>query len=61
MDGAALTTLISNLGFPIACCCYLFYSNEKLRGVLEQNTKAIESLKSLITVHNAEYNHNKED
>lgn len=60
MDGATLTTLISNLGFPIACCIYLFYSNEKLRGVLEENTKAIESLKTLITVHNAEYNHKEE-
>ena len=26
-----VTTLITNLGFPIAVCCYLFWSNSKER------------------------------
>lgn len=59
MAAGELTTLISNIGFPIACCVYLFYSNEKLRVTLEENTKMIESLKSLVVLHNAEYNHDK--
>ena len=29
MDMAAITQLIGSLGFPIACCIYLFYSNNK--------------------------------
>lgn len=48
MELDALTTIICNMGFPIACCCYLFYSNDKMRNTLEQNTKAIESLKDVI-------------
>lgn len=48
MDINSITNLISNMGFPIACCCYLFYSNDKLRGVLEENTKAIIALKEYI-------------
>lgn len=47
-DINTLTQLIANMGFPIACCCYLFYSNDKLRSTLEENTKAIESLKDVI-------------
>lgn len=56
MDYNTVVQIISNLGFPIACCCYLFYSNEKLRQTLEENTKMIESLKTLIVEHNAKYN-----
>lgn len=52
MDIQTITQLISTVGFPIACCIYLFYSNEKLRNTIEENTKAIESLKALITIHN---------
>lgn len=48
MDVNNLYQLISNLGFPIACCCYLFYSNEKLRTTIEENTKAIVALKEII-------------
>lgn len=51
MDGAALSTLIGNLGFPIVACCYLAYSNEKLRTTLEENTKTIEGLKELFKLH----------
>ena len=35
------TTLISNLGFPIACCVALYIQNNKLR-------ESIDSLKDLI-------------
>lgn len=55
MDSNTLVQLISNLGFPICCCIYLFYSNEKLRSTLEENTKTIESLKTLIVEHNTRY------
>ena len=51
MDGATLSTLIGNLGFPIVACCYLAYSNEKLRKTIEENTKTIEALKELFKLH----------
>ncbi|MBO7733502.1 MAG: hypothetical protein J6S67_13140 [Methanobrevibacter sp.] len=52
MDISALTSLISSVGFPIACCVYLIYSNnktaekhaeevEKLRVTVENNTKVM--------------------
>lgn len=35
MEGMdAIVTLISNTGFPIACCCVLFYLNNKLTTTL---------------------------
>lgn len=52
MDLSGITTLISSVGFPIACCIYLIYSNqktaerhagevEKLRETVENNTKVM--------------------
>lgn len=52
MDFTGITTLISTVGFPIACCVYLIYSHtkeneknaeiiEKLRDTVENNTKAL--------------------
>lgn len=52
MDMSAITTLISSVGFPIACCVYLIYSNqktsekhaeevEKLRETVDNNTKVM--------------------
>ena len=52
MDIGTVTSLISSVGFPIACCIYLIYSNnkaqekhaeevEKLRTTVENNTKAM--------------------
>lgn len=52
LDVQTLTQLIGSLGFPIACCIYLVYSNnkasekhenevEKLRETVENNTKAM--------------------
>lgn len=51
-----LSTLIGNLGFPIVACCYLAYSNEKLRKTIEENTKTIETLKELFKLHVRECN-----
>ena len=51
MDGNTLSTLIGNLGFPIVACCYLAYSNEKLRKTIEENTKTIETLRELFKLH----------
>lgn len=50
MDVEALTRFISNLGFPIACCIYLAYSNERLRATIEENTKTIDALKTMFTI-----------
>ena len=52
MDMQAITSLISSVGFPIACCIYLIYSNnktaekhaeevEKLRVTVDNNTKVM--------------------
>lgn len=52
MDVSAITSLISSVGFPIACCIYLIYSNnktaekhaeevEKLRVTVDNNTKVM--------------------
>lgn len=52
MDISSITTLISSVGFPIACCVYLIYSNskteekhqeelEKIRQTVENNTHAM--------------------
>lgn len=51
--------LISSVGFPIACCCFLLYQSskqdqynreqqEKLRSTIDGNTKSIESLQDLV-------------
>ena len=48
MDPDFITAFISNVGFPIAVCVYLAYSNEKLRECVNENTKTIESLKQMI-------------
>lgn len=50
---------VSTVGFPIACCCFLFWQSskqdtyhreqmEKLRQTIEKNTKMIEKLAELI-------------
>ena len=50
-----IVSIISQVGFPIACCIYLIYTNgrngekhdeeiEKLRNTVENNTKAINKL-----------------
>ena len=51
MDISTITQLISNLGFPIAVCIYLAYSNEKLKSCIDENSKAIASLEKIITIY----------
>ena len=51
MDIQTITSLISTVGFPIAACVYLAFSNEKMRGTIEENTKTIAELKSVITLY----------
>lgn len=61
MDINTITALISSVGFPIACCIYLIYSNnktaekhaeevEKLRVTVENNTKVMLKLCSKLGV-----------
>ena len=61
MDFSGITNLISSVGFPIACCIYLIYSNnktaekhaeevEKLRQTVENNTKVMLKLCSKLGV-----------
>lgn len=59
MDVNSVTQLITNVGFPIACCIYMAYlihemsnnhANEmdKMKDALNANTSAIEKLETLI-------------
>jgi hypothetical protein len=59
MDITELTQLISNVGFPIGMCLLVFYymtkqdtkhaeETEHLRGTLEENTKVLSELTTLI-------------
>lgn len=47
MDPNAITTFIQTLGFPIACVCYLFYSQAK-----EREQHALESRNWSEALHN---------
>ena len=55
MDVSNLTTLISNVGFPIACVCALFYyiitiekshreETDRLHEVIDRNTEVLTKL-----------------
>ena len=59
MDISSITTIISQVGFPIACCIYLIYSNnkqneknaeelDKLRQAIDNNTKVMIELKTML-------------
>lgn len=50
MDINGITQFISNVGFPIVVCIYLFRQNDKLREALDSNTKVIASLKTMLEV-----------
>ena len=54
-----IITLITNLGFPIAVCCYLFYSDAKkdemhkeevdtMRASIDSNTAVIGEIKTML-------------
>lgn len=51
MDAATVTQIISNVGFPIACCIYLLYNQERLRKTIEDNTRVIESIKTMLDIY----------
>lgn len=44
MNVADITTLISNVGFPIACCCAMFYQNSKLQTTLQDLTVTLQKI-----------------
>lgn len=45
MDMAQITQLIGSLGFPIACCIYLFWHNQKVEDAhKEEMAKMTEAL-----------------
>lgn len=67
MDLNTFTQAISTVGFPIACCIYLIYSNnknneifkqeiEKLRETVENNTIVMTKICSKIGVDNVKGN-----
>lgn len=39
-----ITNLITNVGFPIACCIVLFRQNSKFTETIDQNTDALNKL-----------------
>lgn len=41
-----ITKLITNVGFPIACCIIMFFQNEKMRQSLDNNTQALLEIKT---------------
>lgn len=43
-----IVTLISNVGFPIACCIVLFMQNSKFNDALNANTEALRALSEQI-------------
>ena len=59
MDLTQIGNFISQIGFPIACCCFLFYQqtkqnqynmerDEALKKSINENTKAIKALQEEI-------------
>lgn len=59
MDIDVITTLVGNVGFPIAVCVALFYKmnrdddkhredTDKLRGTIDKNTDVLSELTTLI-------------
>ena len=48
MDMTAVTTLISTVGFPITCCCVMFYQNSQLQKTLSELTVTLEKMNGRI-------------
>lgn len=44
MDVSQITQMIGSLGFPIACCCVLFWQNSKLQETLSAITITMERM-----------------
>lgn len=45
MEYQELINLISNIGFPIACCVYMMVHNTK---IVKENTETLKQLKTVI-------------
>lgn len=57
MDVGAVTQIVSTVGFPIAVACYMMIQNDKLRGVINENTLAIVELKNVVAELKSEIEH----
>jgi len=44
MDINTITQLIGSLGFPIACCCVMFYQNSKMQETLSNLTTTLNTM-----------------
>lgn len=44
MDIQAIGQFISSVGFPIACCIFLFRQNSKFQEILNENTQTLKKL-----------------
>ena len=42
MDITQIAQMIKNVGFPIACCCVMFFQNGKLQQTLTSMTASLE-------------------
>ena len=51
MDINAIVQVISTVGFPIAVAVYLLFANEKMRQTVEDNSKVIAELKTIMTLY----------
>lgn len=55
MDANTITTIISNLGFPIVCCVGMaYYINTTLKDfskIMAEHTTALEKLSQIIDEH----------
>lgn len=44
MDINSISQMIGSLGFPIVCCCVMFYQNSKLQETLNEVVKALTTM-----------------
>ena len=44
MDVNTITQIVSNIGFPIAACCVMFYQNGKMQETLKDVSIAMQTL-----------------
>mgnify|MGYP006931952660 CR=1 FL=1 len=54
MEAGEIVTLITNVGFPIACCVVLFVQNNKMQKTLSEMTLSLQKLSDKIDCHNKE-------
>lgn len=43
-----ISQFISNVGFPIACCCIMLYQNKELEKTIDNNSQILAKLDSKI-------------